>query len=319
MARVTRRTALKAIGAGVGVPSLGAPVSAREHVATVVDIPGPKVPENLAVDACGALYFGITAGEVRKLTADQTQETGLRLEDAELVGTPPGRVIGVEVVPDGTLYVASQAEVETGVWTVPQDGGDPELYAAISGFPNDVLYDGSRERLLVSESFGGAVYEVLLDADDPANAASVWIEDARLDTETFGANGLAFGPEGALFVAVTRATNDAGADVGRLVRVPVERDGSAGEAETYLESEAIFGADGVTACGPSLYVAANSRNEIVRVSPSKRTSVVASGDDGLVFPSDVLFGTVPRQRGDLFVSNFANETPQEAAVLRVRP
>lgn len=188
-----------------------------------------------------------------------------------------------------------------------------------NAFPNDVLYDGERDRLLVTESFGGVVYEVPLDADDPANAATEWATSDRLNTESFGANGLTFGPNGAVFVAVTRATNDAGEDVGRLVQIPVVDDGSAGDARTYLERTAIFGADGVTARESDLYVAANSLSEVVRVTSEQETETVASGDDGLVFPSDVLFGTTQPQRDTLFICNFANENPEEGAILRTRP
>lgn len=295
----------------------------RPAVETVVAIPSEeKVPENLAIDDDGTLYFGITAGEVWAVAAEQTQETGLALDDVEQVATLPGSAIGVEVGPDGTLYVASQADAGTGVWRVPRDDGDPELFAAIpaadgdEAFPNDVLYDADNDRLLVTESFAGRVYEVPLDASDPETAASVWVDADALDTESFGANGLAFGPDGAVFVAVTRATNDAGEDVGRLVRVPVAEDGSAGDAATYFEGPGIFGADGITTRDQDVYVAANSLNEVVVVSPDQETTTLASGEDGLVFPSDVAFGTTDAQQNDLFVCNFANETPTEGAILR---
>ncbi len=329
MARLTRRAALRLAGGAAALSAFGTVASAQSAAETVVDVSSTtRVPENLAIAEDGTLYFGITRGEVWKLTPAQTRETGLTLDDVAQVAVLPGNVAGVEVAPDGTLYVASAAESGTGVWRIPP-GGDPSFFAAIppagveadaeQAFPNDVLYDGERGRLLVTESLGGRVYEVPLDATDPATAASVWVDADSLDTETFGANGLTFGPDGAVFVAVTRATDDAGDDVGRLVRVPVAPDGSAGDAETYVESPAIYGADGITGRGRCVYVAANARNEVVRVASGGRTEVVASADDGLVFPSDVAFGNVPSQRGDLFVTNFANENPKEGAVLRIDP
>jgi plastocyanin len=295
-------------------------------VETVVEISGEKTPENLAFDEEGSLYFGITTGEVWMLTAEQTQATGLTLDDVQQVATLPGSAIGVTVVPDGTLYVASQADEGTGIWQVPRDGSDPKLFAAIpsaegqeDAFPNDVLYDSDRDRLLVTESFGGIVYEVPLDADNPEAAASEWVASDMLATESFGANGLTFGEDSAMFVAVTRATSGKGEDVGRLVRVPVNGDGSSGDVGMYLESSDLFGADGVTSRGSDLYVAANAQNEVVHVTPEQETEIVASGDDGLIFPSDVLFGTTSDQEGDLFICNFANESPEEAAILRTRP
>ncbi|MFC7044450.1 SMP-30/gluconolactonase/LRE family protein [Halobacteriaceae archaeon GCM10025711] len=338
--RVNRRTVVKLAGAALTLPVVGTAgaqddetttetqptdetTQARPAVETVVAIRDEdRVPENLAVDGDGTLYFGITAGEVWAVSAEQTQETGLTLDDIEQVATLPGSAIGVEVGPDGTLYVASQADAGTGVWRVPRDGGDPGLFAAIpaadgdQAFPNDVLYDADDDRLLVTESFAGRVYEVPLDASDPETAASVWVDADALDTESFGANGLALGPDGAVFVAVTRAASDAGEDVGRLVRVPVAEDGSAGDATTYFEGPGIFGADGITTRDQDVYVAANSLNEVVVVTPDQETTTLASGDDGLVFPSDVAFGTTDQQQDDLFVCNFANENPTEGAILR---
>ena len=322
MVKYTRRRALKLAGTGLVLSAAGPIASAQSPVETVVELPSEeRVPENLAIDGDGNLYFGITAGEVWRLSAEQTQRTGLTLEDCTQVATLPGSVIGVEVGPDGTVFVASQADAGTGVWRVPPDGGDPALFASIPAgnqdqvFPNDVLYDDEQQRLLVTESFAGIVYEVSLNATDPDTAASVWLDAEALDTESFGANGLAFGPDGAVFVAVTRATSD-GEDVGRLVRVPVADDGSAGDAETYLESSAIFGADGIATRQRNVYVAANSLNEVVRVTPGGQTVTIASGDDGLVFPSDVVFGTTTQQQSDLFICNFANENPTDGAILR---
>lgn len=335
MERLSRRTILRGAAAGALLPAFGS-AAAGGTVETVVSIPDlDKVPENLAVDDEGALYFGIATvpGEVWRVGPAQTQQTGLSLADIERVARLPSgtTVLGVEAVPDGTLYVMVPPPADdAGVWRVPRDGGEPSFHAAIPGFANDVNFDRDRERLLVSDSFGGAVYEVPLDAADPATAASVWVgtaaDDATglLDTASFGANGIAVGEDGAVYVAVTRVHETAGDPEsdpvrGRIVRVPVAGDGSAGDPELFLESEALLGADGIAARGPQLYVAANSLDEVVRVAPSKRVTTVASADDGLVFPSDVAFGTTPRQRGDLFVCNFAIDTPGAGAILRMRP
>lgn len=338
MAKLTKRSTLRLFGAGLTVSALADGAAAKERgrgdekgkkrddrresaeapVETMVEIPGEPVPENLALDWDGTLYFGITAGEVWEVSNAQTQETGLTPEDLTRVATLPGSVVGVEVVPCGSIYVASSTDGEdTGVWEVPRDGDDPRPVASIAGFPNDVLYDPDFDRLLVTESTDGAVYEVPLSAEEPS--AHLWFESAALETESFGANGLAFARDGSLYVAVTRATDEENEDVGRLVRVAVEEDGRAGEAETYLESPEIFGADGITTNGPDVYVAANSRNRVVRVAPDRCVDVLADAEDGLVFPSDVLFGVTPRQRSDLFVCNFANSSPENGAILRTRP
>jgi len=276
-------------------------------VETLVSVPGERVPENMAFDAEGDLYFGITAGEVRRLDADRTNETGLRLDDTELVATLPG-AIGVETGPDGTIYVAVPGGDDgPGVWAVPSDG-EPSRLVGIDGFPNDLTFDAERDRLLVTESQGGVVYAVGTDG-----SRTTWLDDDRLDTESFGANGIASDAVGNVYVAVTRAANE----TGRLLRVPVADDGSAGEATTFFDGGELFGADGITVRGGDVYVAANSQNRVVRVASDGETTVVADAEDGLVFPSDVLFG--PGEMDDsLFVCNFANQSPDDGAILRMR-
>ena len=273
-------------------------------VETVVSISGERVPENMAFDSDGNLYFGITAGEVRRLSADRTGETDLSIDDTEQVATLPGAV-GVEVSPDGAIYVAVASQDESaGVWMVPPDGAASQL-ASISGFPNDILFDSNRDRMLVTESSGGVVYSIGTDG-----SRETWLDDGRLATESFGANGITRGSDGTVYIAVTRA-----GEMGRLIEVQIEPSGDPVEATTLVESEAIFGADGITAHNGDILVAANSQNRVVRVNSAAETETIADGDDGLVFPSDVLVGP---DSEELFICNFANESPEDGGILRMR-
>ncbi|RXK48637.1 SMP-30/gluconolactonase/LRE family protein [Halorientalis pallida] len=281
------------------------PDDATSELETVVSIPSESVPENLAFTADGDLLFGITAGEVRRLAADRVTESGLTLSDTEQVATLP-QAIGVETAPDGTVYVAVPADGEqSGVWEVPPEGEARQL-VGISGFPNDLLFDADRDRLLVTESYGGAVYAVTADG-----TRSTWLDDDRLDTENFGANGLARGADGTVHVAVSSTADGAG----RLLEVPVASDGTAGTATTFHEGEDIVGADGITVRDDTVYVAANSQNRIVSVTADGSVATV-SDDDRLSFPSDVCFGTTDATRDSLFVCNFANSAPSQAAIYR---
>lgn len=287
-------------------------------------MPGDRTPENLAVGPEGDLFFGVTDGQVRRVPRESAASaTDLTLADTDLVGEPPAAA-GVEATPEGPLFVAVNADdAPSGVWTVPLDGGEPRPYATVSGgFTNDIAYDSRRDRLLVTESFAGIVYEVPVgEGGVPVEdaEATAWLDAGVLETESFGANGLTFRGPDELLVAVTRATDAEGTDVGRLVRVPVEDAGAAGEPGTFLESPAIFGADGITARGEQVYVAANGRNEVVRVTPAGEAAVVADAEDGLVFPSDVVFGGESGGRAAMFVCNFANTDPGSAGILRTRP
>ena len=313
-----RRTLVRTLGAGVAFGALGGTASARRNGNGRIDrllSTGEPVPENLAFDADGNLYVGITGGSVRRVDADETDETGLDVGDTTEVAAYPGGVAGA-LVADGTLYTAVNGESGSIHAFELSGGGAPTELTTIlpggNGFVNDLYADADGDRLLVTESFGGTVYEVPLGG---APEASAWIRDDLLDTESFGANGITRIDDDA-FVSVTRATDDGGADVGRIVRVPVEDDGSAGEPETYLEGEELFGADGLTARGPQLYVAVNAQNRISRVTPSGNLRTVVEGDP-LSFPSEAVFD--PTEPGKLFVCNFSPEAPDAAGVLRTRP
>ncbi|MFC7029262.1 SMP-30/gluconolactonase/LRE family protein [Halomicroarcula sp. GCM10025710] len=252
-----------------------------------------------------ALYFGITAGELRRVSRDQLRSTDLSLSDTEQVATLPG-AIGVETAPSGAAYVAVASQDENaGVWSVATDGTTEQL-VSISGFPNDILFDTDRDRMLVTESQGGVVYSVTTDG-----TRSTWLDDDRLSTESFGANGLTRTEDGTVYVAVTQAAGD----VGRLLEVPVTSSGAAGEPSVFYEGAALLGADGITARDSDIYVAANSQNRVVRVSPDGGTTTIADGENGLVFPSDVTFGT-GQQSETLFICNFANQSPEDGAILR---
>jgi len=305
-------SALASLGIGsVGARPGGKPI---EEVISVTD----PVPENLGFDDQGNLYVGITGGAARRLPAERTDETGLTVDDLELVAEYPGGVAGV-IVADGTLYTAVN-EIDSGplaggsgVFSVDlESDGSPAPLAAIPGgeqgvFANDLFPDDANDRLLVTESFGGVVYEVPLGGGE----ATVWSDSALLDTPSFGANGITR-VDGDVFVNVT-ATGDGG---GRIVRIPVTHGGEAGDATAFVEGPSVAGADGLTARGPQLYVALNAQNRIARVTPSGRVRTVVKGGP-LSFPSEVVFD--PTARGKTFVCNFSPGDSEDGGVLRTRP
>lgn len=312
MGGITRRTTLGLLGTTAALGLAGGATARdngrRKGVRRVLST-GSPVPENLAFDEDGNLYVGITGGSVRKLSKGRTDETGLDLSATTEVATYPGGVAGVLVV-DDMLYTAVNGDSGS-VYQFELDDDDegPTELATIlpdgNGFVNDLYHDEDEDRLLVTESFGGTVYEVSLDDGDTA----VWVQDDLLDTESFGVNGITRICDD-VYVTVTRA-----GDVGRIVRIPVESDGSAGTPEVFVESEALFGADGLAARCKTLYVAVNSQNRITRVNRAGELKTVLEGGM-LSFPSEVVFD--PTARKKMFICNFSPEAPADAGVLRAR-
>lgn len=303
----TRRSVLGALGAVAATGVVGARTQTSPE--RLLTVSGQRVPENIAVDADGNLYIGLTAGAVYRLPAERTGETDLTLADAERLARYPGGVAGVETV-DGLVYAAVTAgpNPSTGIHAVRPGRGSRtqvvEMPLAGYGFLNDMAHDGENDRLLVSESFGGNLYEVSLS--NPRFRR--WTGSDLLDTASFGANGLAI-LDGDCYVSVTRAEGG-----GRIVRIPVDSDGNAGEAETLVEGQSVAGADGLTAHDGALYPALNAQNRIARVTTDGSVSTVVEGSP-LSFPSEAVFD--PTTEGRMFVCNFSNSAPEQGGVLRL--
>lgn len=308
-----RRNLLRVITAGAALPAF-AGVGAAKQVRTVVDFDPPLLPENLAIDSDGNVFMSMAlTREVRKLGEEKTAETGLDKDDTELVttlGADGTFVIGIAVDDDGTLYAVNtnfDQGSESIIWSVDPDGTSSQLVSLPGdAFPNGILIDADRDRLLVSDSFRGAVWAIPLDGS--ASGATIWVDDSSLDPSAdpwanpgtvFGANGVAIS-EDVLHVA--------NLDFGRIIRIPIESDGGAGTPTVFVEDDSLVGADGITFHNRStLYVAVNAQNAIRRITGGGKIKTVISG--GLLdYPADVAFDTYGR--GRLFVANFAFGTFQ---------
>lgn len=299
--RLTRRDVLKTTAAGLALPTVGG-VAAADETRTVVDF-NDVGPENLAIDDEGHVYMTMNlSGEIRRLDFEDALATGLDIDDTALVATLPaggGFTTGIAEAA-GDLYVALPAfsDDDRGVWRVPPGGPAPTspfAHLPDSGLLNGVLHDVQRHRLLVTDSFLGRIWSVELTD----GAVDTWSDDALLDPGPFiGANGIAMDKRGDVFVAHL--------DHGRVLRIPMGADGSAGAAEVVVEDARLVGADGLTFHrGTTLYVAVNGQDRVVRITPSGRIHTVVDASDGLDFPADVAFGTTRHTNGKLFVANLA--------------
>ena len=264
--------------------------------------PGAKeFPEGLAVDRQGNIYVGMApTGEIKKVTPQGTVSTF-----ANLPKPGGGFMLGMEFDTAGRLYVAmASSDPEThGIWRVSPDGGDVELFAALEteGFPNVVTFDQAGD-LYVSDTVGGGVWKI-----DKQGVVRSWIVDPLLAGISpvvnplgipFGANGLAFDSGDAnLYVAVT--------EHGRIVRIPLNPDGSPGTPVVFVEDLKNIGLpDGIVFDGAgNLYVAVVGNDRVVRISPDGSITTLDEGSP-LQNPSDLRFG-VGDDADTLYVANFA--------------
>ena len=138
----------------------------------------------------------------------------------------------------------------------------------------------------------------------------VWTQDVLLTTKgtpPFGANGLAF-DRGEHFLYVAN-TGDS-----RVLRIPVERDGSAGPVEVFADgatidaqqqtTQALHGADGIMFdVRGNLYVCANQTDQVQVLDPKGRlvARYAGAGEDALHVPASLVF-----HGRTLYITNLSN-------------
>ncbi|MCZ8521183.1 MULTISPECIES: SMP-30/gluconolactonase/LRE family protein [Paenibacillus] len=282
----------------VAVTSGGTPAAEAHQAAIIADLD----PEQ----AAGMRIEGVTGDKQGHLyTVDMDSKRLYRIVPetgkAEVLTILPRSATGMAFGPDGALYLASGGGqgVEGTVLRIPGealhggafDASKVETFVSGTNGANGLVF-GTGGRLYVSGGATGNVYIVT-----PDGKLTVWASGlaAEREEQKIVVNGLAFDAEGRLTIANTSS--------GEIWKAPVNAaDGSIGTAERFAKSPLLYGADGI-AFGPDgvLYVCANERNSIVKVTPQgEAAELAANGSDGpLEFPASVhIMG------GALYISNF---------------
>lgn len=112
-----------------------------------------------------------------------------------------------------------------------------------------------------------------------------------------GANGITY-RHNTVFVTNT--------ELGSVVAVPVDPDGSPGTPAVLVQSPTLAGADGVALdVHGGLYVAVIAQSTIVHIGRDGTLTTLADAADGLDFASSLAFGTGRGLRTTLFIVNFS--------------
>ncbi|HET9383738.1 MAG TPA: PQQ-dependent sugar dehydrogenase [Gemmatimonadales bacterium] len=139
-----------------------------------------------------------------------------------------------------------------------------------SGVCNDIAVsaDGG---VYASESFGGRVHRL----KPGATALEVWTSDERLNV----IDGLAFLADGSLYVNTF--------DTGKLFRIPVKPDGSAGPIVPIETSMPLVRPDGLRSVGPRTLIQAEQQGRVAELTISGDRAEVRVLQDGLTRASGV--------------------------------
>lgn len=300
---------LAAVALPPGVFAAGPPVGVIQNFGPNLKNDCPN-PEGIAIDPTGNLYAASFAFQsVANICVIDGDGNLVRKIPVSAGPAGVAALLGELFEPSQGLYV-----VDVGSLNRPAPNGrllriDPatgEATVLADGYtaPNAIAQNRHRD-LFVSDSFQGRIYKVPPDG----SSNQVWIDDPLLRTNgfpPFGANGVAFDRDQRfLYVANTGDS--------RVLRIPVQDDGSAGPIEIFADGAAInarqgttgalHGADGIMFdVQGNLYVCANQENEIQVLSPD--AALIArhkgSGATALDFPASLVF-----KGRSLFITNLS--------------
>lgn len=162
--------------------------------------PGDGNTTGLALDASGKLYAARGGSEdeangVYVVSADGTEVERFFASEA---GTFPNALVFDAT---GDLFVTNSFGGL--IWRVDPEGNaevwvEDDLLASETFGANGLALDAGGEHFYVANTGGGLIARVPVEEDGSAGTVEVFVEDERL----MGADGLTFGPDGVLYVAV---------------------------------------------------------------------------------------------------------------------
>ena len=260
------------------------------------DLAAGEQPEGVAVDKRGDVFVSLTPlGRIEKIDRDGSRSTLAQIVSGDGVN-------GLAVDAPGNVYaaVATPDVATSGVYKVARDGSFTRLPGTEAiVFPNGVTLD-KRGNVYATDTVLGAVWRI------PAKggSAELWFQSPLLEGDgrfglgfPLGANGIAF-RHGEIVVGNT--------EFGRLVKIEIEPDGSAGASSVLAENPALLGVDGITFdVHGNVWAAVIAQSTIVSVSPTGTVTTIATAADGLDWASSIAFG----KNGDLWAVNFAIGPP----------
>ena len=292
-----RLAVLAAVALAFPVAVAGAQIDVE--VVVDYDATAGELPEGLAVDKRGDAFVSLSPlGRVEKVDRDGSRST---LAQVVPPGSGPG-LAGLAVDAPGKVYVAvpSLDPATSGVYKIARDGSFTRLPGTEAiVFPNGLTFD-KRGNLYVTDTILGAVWRIPADG----GPAELWFQSPLLEGDgsfdfgfPLGANGIAF-RHNEIVVGVT--------ELGRLVTIEIEPDGSAGAVSVLAEVPALLGVDGLAFdVHGNLWAAVIAQSTIVSVSPGGDVTTIATAADGLDWASSIAFG----KDHDLWAVNFAIGPP----------
>jgi sugar lactone lactonase YvrE len=273
--------------------------------------PAPSSVEGLTVGPDGNIYvpsFGFNFnGEITTGNANLfvISPAGQVIRQVPITNSSP-QMLGLAFNPvNGRLLVLDfgagrvlQVDPVTGIGT--------PITAVIPGSGLNALTFDQQGNAYVSDSFNGVIWKVAPDST-ATTLPPAWSNDPLLSpgtglTPPFGANGVEFNNErSALYVANTAFH--------QIIKIPVNGDGSAGQASIFVTG--INAPDGIMIdANDNIWICSNQEDKVTVIEPTAGKVIAKLGDfdgidqngivHGLLFPASLAFSL---DRSILYVSN----------------
>ena len=292
------RRALVIIAVVASVVAMAMPaIAAPGTVIATFDPNKGELPEGLAIGKTGTIFVSFPfTGELRTVSLDGSSHHFATLPTGGGFGP-----LGLAVDAPGNVYagVRTTDPATQGVYRVTPDGTATRLPGSEAiAFANGLAFD-QRGNLYVTDTILGAVWRI-----PRGGSAELWIQDDALEGDgsagfgfPLGANGIAVRHNQVLVTVTEKAS---------VVRIPIERDGSAGPLSVLAQAPALGGADGIALdVHGTIWVPVIAQSTIVRVAPDGSSiDTFATEDDGLNWASSIAFGTGRGARKTLYAVNF---------------
>jgi sugar lactone lactonase YvrE len=240
--------------------------------------------ESIAIDDDGTLF--ITSHEEGKIL--RLHPNGTQSIHAEI----SGKIVGLAWGDRGALLVTGWDE--TGIPSIFKVSRRGKV-KVLATLPDAMFLNGltklTGDRYLIADSYRGAIWEL----DARRGEVKIWLEHPFLarsmsENATPGVNGLK------IFSEVLYASNS---DKAHLVKIPLQRDFSAGEPKIFLDNAVIddfaFDREG------NLYGATHIFNSVVRISPEGAIAIIATEKQGVTGSTAVAFGHRESDRTSIYI------------------
>lgn len=263
----------------------------------IAEFPVNTFLENVVVDKKGDLFVNsYEDGKIYRVTT-----AGAKSEFARI----SGKVAGITFDKKGNLIISGVTDDKKAAIFRVDKGGKVETLATID---DAIFFNGvthlSGDKFLIADSYKGAIWEF----DAKSKTSAIWLADeslARSNTNnpTPAVNGLK------IYKNAVYATNTQNQ---KILRIPITAGGKAGKLELFVEK--INGDDFAFDDAGNLYVTTHIYNNVVRVAPDGKMTVIAAENEFVTGDTALVFGRGKDKNAIFVVTNGGMSLPPAGGV-----